>query len=85
MNTEVSPCCGEQYEEVTLTDCCDVCFMEGTDECSKCKTEAGAEEGYVCNRCSVWFESTEEEIDYDQRVIENLMEEKAEAKRKYGE
>ena len=39
----------------------------------------------TCNQCDNWFEEPEEENEYEARMEENTMEEKADARRKYEE
>ena len=80
----VSTCCGSSYEENTLSDCCGVEMHDDYDICPSCKEHTDAE-GYVCDECNEWFEEPIEEYEYEARVYENAMEERADARRKYGE
>ena len=82
--SEVSPCCGCSYEDSTIADCCSVEMIQETDICPACKEHTEAT-GYICNECGNWFEELEEEREYDARMYESVMEERADAKRKYGE
>ena len=81
---EVSPCCGCSYEDSTIADCCSVEMIQDSDICPACKEHTEAT-GYICNECGNWFEELEEEREYDARMYESVMEERADAKRKYGE
>ena len=40
---------------------------------------------YFCDKCKDSFDEPEEESEYNERMRENAMEERAEAKRKYNE
>ena len=82
--SEVSPCCGCSYEDSTIADCCSVEMIQDSDICPACKEHTEAS-GYICNECGNWFEFTEEHKDYKERMYENYLEDKADAKRKYGE
>jgi len=82
--SEVSICCGSSYEDSFIADCCSVEMYADNDICPACKEHTEAT-GYICNECGNWFEEPEEENEYEARMYENAMEEKADAKRKYGE
>jgi len=84
MSRNVSKCCGCSYEDSTISDCCTVEMYKDIHLCPKCKKPADSS-GYICNECGNWFEETEEEHEYNARMEENAMEEKADARRKYGE
>ena len=81
---EVTTCCGSSYEDSWISDCCTVEMYSNIDICPACKEHAEAT-GYICNECGNWFEQLEEKREYNARVEENAMEEKADAWRKYGE
>ena len=80
----VSNCCGCSYENSTVADCCSVEMYSDSDICPECGDHTEAT-GYICNECGNWFEEYEQENEYEARMEENAMEEKADAKRKYGE
>ena len=88
----VSRCCGCSYEDSTITDCCQVetktIYMLETESqekiCDTCNHLAECS-GYICNECGNWFEEPEEDYEYNERMKENALEEKADARRKYGE
>ena len=82
--SEISPCCGNSYEDSFITDCCQAEIYTNTNKCSTCETETDCT-GYICNDCGNWFEEPEEINEYKERMKENALEEKADAKRKYGE
>ena len=82
--SEVSTCCGNSYENSTIADCCSVEMYRDNDICPSCKEHTEAT-GYICNECGNWFEEVEEEREYEERMKENAMEERADAKRKYNE
>ena len=82
--SEVSTCCGCSYEDSFIADCCTVEMIQDSDICPSCKEHTEAT-GYICNECGNWFEELEEEREYDARMYESVMEERADAKRKYGE
>ena len=84
MNWGVSRCCGSSYEDSFITDCCRAEIDSTFSICSFCKRETDCT-GYICNECGNWFEEPEEEREYEERIRENIMEERADAKRKYGE
>ena len=84
MSDEVTTCCGSSYEDSWISDCCSVEIYSNSDICSSCKRHAEAT-GYICNECGNWTENLEEKYEYDARMEENYLEEKADAKRKYGE
>tara|TARA_R110002020_G_scaffold352426_1_gene565511 strand:+ start:666 stop:920 length:255 start_codon:yes stop_codon:yes gene_type:complete len=84
MSRNVSKCCGCSYEDSTISDCCTVEMNKDIPLCPKCEDHADCS-GYLCNECGNWFEETEEEHEYNARMEENAMEEKEEARRKYGE
>ena len=67
-NDMVSPCCGDDYEEIT-------------DE----PEEETEYEYYICDKCKDTFDEPEEESEYNERMRENALEERADAKRKYNE
>ena len=81
---EVSPCCGCSYEDSTIADCCSVEMHMDYDICPACKEHTSAT-GYLCNECGNWFEYPEESREREARLHENYLEEKADARRKYGE
>ena len=81
---EVSPCCGCGYEDSFISDCCTVEVYENSDICSCCKEHTECS-GYICNECGNWFEYPEESREHEARLYENYLEEKADARRKYGE
>jgi hypothetical protein len=81
---EVSPCCGCGYEDSFITDCCTAEIYTGSDVCSSCEREADCS-GYICNECGNWFEQLEERREWYARIKENAAEERADARRKYGE
>lgn len=84
MSDEVSPCCGTKFEDSYITDCCTVEIYTNTDICSACNEHADAS-GFICNECENWFEEPEEGHEYNSRMEENYLEERADAKRKYDE
>ena len=84
MKNEVSTCCGCSYEDSTIADCCGVEMYADTDICPACKEHTEAA-GYICNECGNWFEDPEDKLEYDARMEENYLEEKGDARRKYGE
>ena len=84
MDWGVSTCCGCSYEESFISNCCSVEVYSDSDVCSACKEHADTT-GYICNECGNWFEEPEEETEYEARMYENAMEERAEARREYGE
>ena len=53
--------------------------------CYKCKDPADSEEGHTCEQCKEFFDHPEEESEYNERMRENALEERADAKRKYNE
>jgi len=81
---EVSPCCGCNYENSWITDCCSVEIYSESSKCPSCKENTECS-GYICNECGNWFEYPEESREREARLYENYLEEKADAKRKYGE
>jgi len=81
---EVSTCCGCSFEESTIADCCTVEMYTDTDICPACNEHADAS-GFICNECGNWFEDPEDKLEYDARMEENYLEEKGDARRKYGE
>ena len=83
-SSEISPCCGNSYEDSFITDCCQAEIYTNTNKCSTCEKETDCT-GYICNDCGNWFEEPEEINEYKERMKENALEEKADAKRKYGE
>ena len=80
----VTPCCGASYEESWITDCCNVEKYSHSDKCPQCKENTLCS-GYICNECGNWTENLEEEDEYNERMRENYIEERADAERKYGE
>ena len=80
----VTPCCGASYEDSWISDCCTVEMYANSDICPACKEHTEAT-GYICNECGNWTEDLEDERDYEDRMYENAMEERADARRKYGE
>ena len=82
--SEVSTCCGSSYEDSTIADCCSVEMHRDNDICPSCNEHAEVT-GYICNECGNWFKELEEEREYEERIRENAMEERADAKRKYNE
>ena len=54
------------------------------DICPSCR-EHTEPVGHICNDCGNWFEEPEEEMEYEERMRENAMEERSDAKRKYNE
>ena len=80
----VSNCCGCSYENSTVADCCRLEIIKDTNICPSCKKDTDCS-GYLCNECGNWFEEPEQEHEYNARMEENALEEKADAKRKYGE
>ena len=81
---KVTPCCGCSYEDSTIADCCSVEMYSNDSKCPACKDNTEAT-GYICNECGNWTETLEELIEYEARIHENYLEERADAKRKYGE
>jgi|TARA_Y100000310_G_scaffold337548_1_gene424870 predicted ATP-dependent serine protease len=81
---EVSTCCGCSYEDSTISDCCSVEIKHNIHICSACGLDTECT-GYICNQCGNWFKYPEEEIEYKERIKENVIEERADAYRKYGE
>ena len=87
---EVSPCCGCSFEDSWISDCCTAEMHKNTipgsysDICPTCKKDADTT-GYICNECGNWFEYPENKQEYNARIKENAIEEKASASRKYGE
>ena len=92
MDWGVSSCCGCSYEVSTITDCCQVEMKEKyiveldsiEPFCDSCN-EIPECTGYICNECGNWFEEPEEKNEYDARMYENYLEDRADARRKYGE
>ena len=82
--SEVSTCCGCGYEDSTIADCCTVELYADSDICPACKEHTEAT-GYICNECGNWFEDTEKRYEWEERMLEHYYEERADAKRKYGE
>jgi len=82
--SEVSYCCGCSYEDSTISDCCSVEMHHDVDICPSCR-EHTEPVGHICNECGNWFEEPEEEMEYEERMRENAMEERSDAKRKYNE
>jgi predicted amidophosphoribosyltransferase len=80
----VTPCCGASYTKSWISDCCILEMYTNTDMCPGCGKQAEAT-GYICNECENWTEDLEEDYEYEARMEENHLEEKAEARRKYGE
>ena len=88
----VSRCCGCSYEDSFISDCCNVEMYKDNefsmedfdDKCPSCNKDTTTS-GYICNECGNWFEEFEEEHEYNERMKENAMEERADARRKYGE
>ena len=70
---EVSICCGCGYEDSTMADCCSVEMIQDSDICPACKEHTQAT-GYICNECDNWFEETEDEHEYNERMRENVEE-----------
>ena len=70
---EVSICCGCSYEDSTMADCCSVEMIQDSDICPACKEHTQAT-GYICNECDNWFEETEDEHEYNERMRENVEE-----------
>ena len=77
----VSRCCGCSYENSTITDCCQVemklKYLLETDSTEQLCPDCGDHtdcSGYVCNECGNWFEETEEEHEYNERMKENYIE-----------
>jgi len=81
---EVTTCCGSSYEYSWISDCCTMEMYADSDICPACKEHAEAT-GYICNECGNWTEELEEQIEYEERIRENALEERADAHRKYGE
>tara|TARA_R110000744_G_scaffold44643_2_gene99435 strand:- start:760 stop:1044 length:285 start_codon:yes stop_codon:yes gene_type:complete len=94
MNNEmVSSCCGSSYEdEVRQCGHCGSLEIaehfrgdEGWTICEGCETIEGSEnEVNLCEKCDEVCE-IEDESEYNKRQIENNIENKADAKRKYNE
>ena len=84
MSKNVSKCCGSSYEKSFISDCCTSEMERDSDLCPECGDHTDCS-GYICNECGNWSEETEEEHEYEARMEENALEEKADAKRKYGE
>ena len=82
--SEVSTCCGCSFEDSTIANCCIVEMYADTDICPACNEHADAS-GFICNECGNWFEDPEDKLEYDARMEENYLEEKGDARRKYGE
>ena len=70
---EVSICCGCSYEDSFIADCCSVEMIQDSDICPACKEHTQAT-GYICNECDNWFEETEDEHEYNERMRENVEE-----------
>ena len=91
--SEVSTCCGSSYEEnVRICGHCssfdigeEFAGDEGWTVCRECNTIEG-EDNYVnvCEECEEICK-VEEESEYEERMRENALEEKSDARRKYGE
>ena len=81
---EVSSCCGCDYEDSFISDCCSMEVYTDTDICSACKEHTDTT-GYICNECGNWFEYLEDKKEYEDRMYENYLEDRADARRKYGE
>lgn len=80
-----SPCCGEDYSQEALTECCSAKFIGETDLCADCQEHTCAAEIYACHKCGDWFETPEDAYEYEALREESAMEEKADSKRKYNE
>jgi|TARA_R110000787_G_scaffold87489_4_gene186390 hypothetical protein len=89
----VSNCCGKTYEEEVNT--CAECGSfeigekwrgdEGWTICDDCQAvEQGYTEVCVCEKCGDICEP-EDESEYHERMRENYLEDKGDAKRKYNE
>ena len=81
----VSKCCGSEYEESTVSWCCEAKISE-SGICYECN-EHTESEGYECIECGDWLDEIDlEPLDeYNDRMRENALEDKADAKRKYNE
>jgi hypothetical protein len=81
----VSKCCGSDYEDSTVSWCCSAQISE-SGICYECKEHTDSE-GYECIECSDWLDEIDLEPldDYNDRMRENALEDKADAKRKYNE
>jgi len=84
MSDEVTTCCGSSFEDSWISDCCSVEMYSDSDICPSCKEHTDTT-GYICNECGNWTEDLEDKYEYDARMEENYLEEKADARRKYGE
>ena len=81
---EVTTCCGSSYEDSWISDCCIVELHKDSDICPACGKNAEAT-GYICNECGNWIDTLEDIREYNARIEENYLEERADARRKYGE
>ncbi len=81
----VSKCCGSEYEESTVSWCCSAQISD-SGICYECKEHTDSE-GYECLDCNDWIDEIDLEPigEYNDRMIENALEDKADAKRKYNE
>ena len=81
----VSKCCGSEYEESAISWCCSAQISD-SGICYECK-EHTESEGYECKECDSWLDEIDlEPLDeYNDRMRENALEDKADAKRKYNE
>ena len=84
MNEEVTSCCGCSYEDSFVTDCCAVEMHKDEEICPSCNQQTDCT-GYICNECGNWTEDLVDFKEYQARIEENYLEERADAKRKYGE
>jgi len=87
----ISDCCNvemyrcNKFTVVVPSSRADNLTIEDFDnKCPSCNKKTKCS-GYVCNQCDNWFEEPEEENEYEARMEENTMEEKADARRKYEE
>ena len=81
----VSPCCGAEYsdDEIPVSNCCTAIAVLETDLCSDCLEHADFYD-YACSECDEFFEEPEEEYEYDERMKENIAEDRADELRDLG-
>ena len=78
----VSSCCGADYtdnQDEGGSFCCNSEIKNGL--CSECKEHAEPEEGFVCEKCEEFFESSIEDYEYKNQMLDAKAEDRSEADR----
>jgi len=78
----VSSCCGADYtdnQDEGGSFCCNSEIKNGL--CSECKEHAEPEEGFVCEKCKEFFESSIEDYEYKNQMLDAKAEDRSEAER----